>query len=475
MRLTVPRRGGWRAWGRVRADFERGLADPADPAIASAQIASELRSGADYVRVIVAVTVAAADVADALAIAWEAFRGAAGDDLTGWEVAAAAAEVQPEPPLTSAGGHTERRWWPSACGHAASARGTRPPSRFIRAAIASMSPGCGSLRVSVAGLWRVCSWVRLPFRRVLSCEIGTAEGKPQVEQYGLDELAASAEAVLAGLGPLAAGLARLAVEAGGAVTLDAMEVLVTGRGRDLLRGVVQLGLDTQAEQEVRLAEVTGADGVPRARAERGHARPVVTRLGEVVVRRIAYRSGIKGAGSLFPRDAVLNLPPCGYSWALQRLAEMFILSGAYEQAREFVLAATGVSIGGRQLEQIAAAAAADAQRFCQDRAPVPLPGTGQDGDLPPLAISADGKGVAMRPEARRRTGKAPGERVRTFSKRAGTGEKKGCKRMAETGCVFDVVPPRAAADAGAGHGPGSRRPRGRAPVGEPLVHLRYHR
>jgi hypothetical protein len=205
--------------------------------------------------------------------------------------------------------------------------------------------------------------------------------------------------------------------------------------------VVQLGLDTQAEQEVRLAEVTGADGVPRARAERGHARPVVTRLGEVVVRRIAYRSGIKGAGSLFPRDAVLNLPPCGYSWALQRLAEMFILSGAYEQAREFVLAATGVSIGKRQLEQIAVAAAADAQRFCQDRAPVPLPGTGQDGDLPPLAISADGKGVAMRPEARRRTGKAPGERVRTFSKRAGTGEKKGCKRMAETGCVFDVLPP----------------------------------
>ena len=262
-----------------------------------------------------------------------------------------------------------------------------------------------------------------------------------MEQYGLDELAASAEAVLAGLGPLAAGLARLAVEAGGAVTLDAMEVLVTGRGRDLLRGVVQLGLDTQAEQEVRLAEVTGADGVPRARAERGHARPVVTRLGEVVVRRIAYRSGIKGAGSLFPRDAVLNLPPCGYSWALQRLAEMFILSGAYEQAREFVLAATGVSIGKRQLEQIAAAAAADAQRFCQDRAPVPLPGTGQDADLPPLAISADGKGVAMRPEARRRTGKAPGERVRTFSKRAGTGEKKGCKRMAETGCVFDVLPP----------------------------------
>ena len=84
-----------------------------------------------------------------------------------------------------------------------------------------------------------------------------------MEGYGLDELAASAEAVLAGLGPLAVGLAGLAAEAGRAVTLDAMEALVTGRGRELLCGLVQLGLDAQAEQEVRLPEVTGADGVRR--------------------------------------------------------------------------------------------------------------------------------------------------------------------------------------------------------------------
>ena len=149
---------------------------------------------------------------------------------------------------------------------------------------------------------------------VLKCESGTREGKPQVEQYGLDALAASAEAVVPGLGPLAAGLAGLAGQACRAVTLDAMEGLVVEQGRKLLLGLVQLALDAQAGREVRLPRVTGEDGVPRARAERGHARPVVTRLGEVVVRRIGYRSGVKGAGSLFPRDAVLNLPPCGYSW-----------------------------------------------------------------------------------------------------------------------------------------------------------------
>jgi len=48
---SAQRRGGWRAWGAVRADFERALADPADPAVASAEIASDFRRGAGYVRV----------------------------------------------------------------------------------------------------------------------------------------------------------------------------------------------------------------------------------------------------------------------------------------------------------------------------------------------------------------------------------------------------------------------------------------
>jgi len=274
-----------------------------------------------------------------------------------------------------------------------------------------------------------------------------------VEEYGLDELTVSAEAVLAGLGPLVAGLAGLAVEAGRAVTLDAMEGLVAGQGRELLRGLVQLALDGQAGREVRLAQVTGQDGVARARAERGHARTIVTTLGAVKVRRIGYRSGIKGVPSLFPRDAVLNLPPLGYSWGLQRLAEMFCRSGSYEQGHEFVRAATGVSVGKRQLEQVTIAAAADAERFYQDRdrdqaavsaAGGQEPGQGQEpaGEqgLPPLGISGDGKGVAMLPGARRRRTKAPEQKVRRFDKRAGTGEKKGCKRMAETGAVFDVVP-----------------------------------
>jgi len=244
-----------------------------------------------------------------------------------------------------------------------------------------------------------------------------------------------------------------------------MELLVMVRGRELLRAVLQHGLDAQAAAEVRLREVTGADGMARTRAERGRARTVITTAGPVTVRRIGYRPDAAGAPALFPRDAVLNLPPCGYSWQVQRLAEMFARSGSYEQAGEFVRAAAGVGIGKRQLEEIVVAAAADAERFCQDRPRGEgLPaGTGQrERGLPPLAISADGKGVAMRPQARRRRARAPEQRVRTFDKGAGTGEKKGCKRMAETGCVFDVAVPDGPARTpeqvmGPGPDPGSKK------------------
>jgi hypothetical protein len=279
---------------------------------------------------------------------------------------------------------------------------------------------------------------------VLKCESGPAEGKPQVEEYGLAGLAASAEAVLPGLGPLVAGLAGLAGEAGRAVTLDAMELLVIERGRELLRGVVQLSLDAQAAGEVRLAGVTGADGVPRTRAERGHARTIVTTLGPVTVRRTGYRARAKGVPALFPRDAVLNLPRRGYSWQLQQLAVLSAQSGSYERAQEFVAAATGVTVGKKQLEQITAGAAADAPGFYPALARQREQQRGQEpqAEQPglPLGLSSDGKGVAMRPEARRSTARAPGQRVRNFGKRRGTGEK-GHKRMAQAGCVFDVQPP----------------------------------
>jgi hypothetical protein len=64
--------------------------------VIAARVDSEVRRGRDYVRVVIVMTVAAADVAEALDHAWWVFRKAAGDDLAGWEMACATAGIRPE-------------------------------------------------------------------------------------------------------------------------------------------------------------------------------------------------------------------------------------------------------------------------------------------------------------------------------------------------------------------------------------------
>ena len=96
VRLGITWRGGWRAWAAVSGDFERNLAALASRTVITPHIDAESRRGPDYVRVTVAMTVAATDVAEALATAWRTFQRAAGGDAHGWDMTSAAAEVRPE-------------------------------------------------------------------------------------------------------------------------------------------------------------------------------------------------------------------------------------------------------------------------------------------------------------------------------------------------------------------------------------------
>jgi len=95
VRLTVPRRGGLRAWGAVEGDFERGLAEQQGQAVTGLRVDRELRRGAESVRVVIVATTEASDVAGALSLTWEAVLTAACDDDAGWDLAQAEADVRP--------------------------------------------------------------------------------------------------------------------------------------------------------------------------------------------------------------------------------------------------------------------------------------------------------------------------------------------------------------------------------------------
>jgi hypothetical protein len=69
VQLSIPRRGGWRAWGAVTGEFERALAAQAAKSVIAPRIDSESRRGRDYVGITVSMTVVATDVAEALSAA----------------------------------------------------------------------------------------------------------------------------------------------------------------------------------------------------------------------------------------------------------------------------------------------------------------------------------------------------------------------------------------------------------------------
>src|SRR5262245_17600591 len=128
-----------------------------------------------------------------------------------------------------------------------------------------------------------------------------------MEGYAAGRPGASADAGLAVLvGELTGLVGELAGAGAAAGSFDEIEQLVIVRGRELLRKVIQHVMDAGAAAEPRRAGVADAAGVRRPRAERGHARTVISQFGPVVIGRVAYRPAWRG--QLYRRDAVLNLP-----------------------------------------------------------------------------------------------------------------------------------------------------------------------
>ena len=212
------------------------------------------------------------------------------------------------------------------------------------------------------------------------------------------------------------------------------------RGRELLRLMFQDRLDLSAAREERRHDVTGEDGVVRTRAEKGRARPLVTRFGQVSVSRIAYRS--PGRSNVHPLDAALNLPEEKHSHGLRKLTAIEAARGSVDAAGAAITRATGVRIGKRQLEEMVRRAAAHVEAFYLSRVIKPA----SDGH--PLVLTFDGKGIVMLPEALRpATAKAAAAAEGKLATRLSPGEKHGRKRMAELACVYDAVPvPRAPED-----------------------------
>jgi hypothetical protein len=212
-----------------------------------------------------------------------------------------------------------------------------------------------------------------------------------------------------------------------------LETHLQEAGRELFRQLMQDHLELRAQREQRLPEVTDAGQVARGAVEAGHTRALTTVFGEVTVTRLAYRR--RRHANLYPADAALNLPVEKHSHGLRQLAALEAARGSFDDTAEAVERATGVRLGKRQAEALAGRAAADVDDFYAQRRP--QPGAGREV----LVLSADGKGIVMRPEALRpATAKAAASATTKLSTRLSKGEKRNRKRLAEVGAVYDADP-----------------------------------
>lgn len=191
--------------------------------------------------------------------------------------------------------------------------------------------------------------------------------------------------------------------------------------------------DLRAVREVRADDVRDAEEVAHRSVESGHQRPLTTIFGSVGVDRLAYRA--KGQENLYLADAALNLPEGLHSHGLRELAAIEATRGSYEEAQAGIKRATGVELGKRQVEELAARAATDVEDFYAAAKPEPA------ADSDALVISVDGKGIVMRPgEPREATKKAAEAARHKLKTRLTRGEKKDRKRMAELAVVYDCPP-----------------------------------
>jgi len=248
------------------------------------------------------------------------------------------------------------------------------------------------------------------------------------EQFSLNQAYARSQVVFDDI------VAHLESREAATMTHSELERDLERRGRELMRMLLQEHIDARGPGKTH-EPVVGADGLERRRV-RIQKREIESVFGTVEESRAGY--GQPGVESLHPLDAELNLPDERYSLEVRHRVAEEAARSSFDETLEMVRKTTGAHIPKRQVEELTIRAAVDFDSFYQGRhaqAPVGK----ASGSI--VVISADGKGIVMRPEdLREPTRKAAQARKHKMGARLSKGEKKNAKRMATVAAAYTIVP-----------------------------------
>lgn len=214
---------------------------------------------------------------------------------------------------------------------------------------------------------------------------------------------------------------------------SALENMITVEGRELLRRLFEEHINLRGKGDV-WDSIIGSDSIERTHKRIGK-RTLISVFGEVTVERMGY--GARGAGSLFPKDASLNLPDESYSHGIRKLLAREISKNSFVEAIDAVKQVTGISIPKRAAEMLTNKAAKDFDSFYQQQCTSKIQQTAQS--LPFIVLTTDGKGIVMRREdLREATRKKAKKTQHKLKKRMSRGEKANAKRMATVASVYSI-------------------------------------
>lgn len=176
--------------------------------------------------------------------------------------------------------------------------------------------------------------------------------------------------------------------------------------------------------------ITGSDGVVRTH-KRVNERTLISLFGEVTIKRLGY--GARGHDSLFPKDALLNLPVETYSHGIRKLVAQEVAKSPFNEVIISVKQIAGVVLPRTAVEALAHKAALDFDAFYAQKTPKAV----QQAQL--LILTTDGKGIVMREEDLKAATRKKTEKTKhKLQKRKSKREKANAQRMATVASVYSI-------------------------------------
>ena len=171
--------------------------------------------------------------------------------------------------------------------------------------------------------------------------------------------------------------------------LSGLEQRLFTDGREWLRHLLCAHITARGGGDIG-GSVVGMDGVRRTH-KRLRPRTILTVFGPITIHRLAY--SMPDVPSLYPLDAMLNLPPVKVSYTLQHHLVQEVMSRSFNEALMALERWTGVTITPPLAQHIVQDAAQDFDTFYTqqyDRE------SGKALRLPVLVLTVDGTGVLVR-------------------------------------------------------------------------------